>query len=148
MGLSILDDRSIVLAGGFKEGEMVKKVTKVDVSDLTNLFSSQEEADTHIMLHAVHLASTYKHIIIRSDDTDVLVLYACWALITMQRPEMVCDKVSTVGKDIYQNLPAAHALLGSDTIATFFQIGNRTTYSNLADLVREAKYFEDIWIIG
>ena len=100
------------------------------------------------MLHAVHLASIYEHIIIRSDDTDVLVLYACWALITMQRPEMVCDKVSTVGKDIYQNLPAAHALLGSDTIAAFFQIGNKTTYSNLADLVREAKYSEDIWIIG
>ena len=47
MGVSILDDRSFVLAGGFKEGEMVKKVSKVNVSDLTNLFSSQEEADTH-----------------------------------------------------------------------------------------------------
>ena len=79
MGPSILDDQSIVLAGGFKEGEVVKKVTKVIVSNLTDLFSSQEEADTRMLLHAVHLASTYERIIIRSDDTDVLVLLLYYA---------------------------------------------------------------------
>ena len=155
MGVSILDDQSFVLAGGFKKGEMVQKVSKVNVSDLTNLFSSQEEADTRMLLHAVHLASTYERIIIRSNDTDVLVLLLYYASkeqlgssVYMHAGHMsqfrdrrryipICDIVSKVGKDICQNLPAAHSLTGSDTTAAFFQIGKRTAYSKLAELVKE-----------
>ena len=48
----------------------------------------------------------------------------------------ICDIVSKVGKDICQNLPAAYAPARSDTTAAFFQIGKRTAYSKLADLVR------------
>ena len=154
MGPSILDDQSIVLAGGFKEGEVVKKVTKVNVTNLTDLFSSQEEADTRMLLNAVHLASTYERIILRSDDTDVLVLLLYYAskeqlgssvymhaghipqFRDRRRYIPICEIVSKIGKDICQNLPAAHALTGSDTTSAFFQIGKRTAYSKLAELVK------------
>ena len=159
MGPSILDDQSIVLDGGFKEGEVVKKVTKVIVSNLTDLFSSQEEADTRMLLHAVHLASTYERIIIRSDDTDVLVLLLYYAskeqlgssvymhaghisqFRSQRRYIPICEIVSKVGKDICQNLPAAHALTGSDTTSAFFQIGKRTAYSKLAELLKQNQIF-------
>lgn len=38
------------------------------------LHSNQEEADTRIVLHAVSLSNEHSRIIIRVDDTDVLVI--------------------------------------------------------------------------
>ena len=48
----------------------------------------------------------------------------------------IYEIVSKVGKDICQNLPAAHALTGSDTTSAFFKMGKRTAYSKLAELVK------------
>ena len=53
------DDQHIILAGGFADGHMVK-VTKSDMSDLPDMFSSQEEADTRMVLHATNLASDFE----------------------------------------------------------------------------------------
>ena len=42
---------------------------------VTQLKSSQEEADTRMLLHALHAAeSGFKAVIITADNTDVLVL--------------------------------------------------------------------------
>jgi len=49
-------------------------VTSVGVSCLEEMFSSQEEADTRLVLHAIKLSRDHQRIIIRCDDTDVLVL--------------------------------------------------------------------------
>ena len=140
MDPSIVDEKSIVLAGGFNEGSMVKKVTKASVTSLPELFSPQEEADTRMLLHAVHLSSNYERIIVRSNDTDVLLLlyyankeklgssvYMHAGHISQFRDQRryipTCTFVNKVGKDICQKLPAAHALTGSDTTGAFFQIG-------------------------
>ena len=154
-GPSILvDGQIIVLAGGFKVGQMVKKVTKASVTNLTELFSSQEEADTRMLLHAVHLSSSHQHIIIRCDDTDVLVRLLYYestelldSSVTMYAGHItqfrdrrgyipICKIVTKIGKDLCLNLPAAHAITGSDTTSSFFQIGKRTAYSKLAEAVK------------
>ena len=44
------------------------------VSSLEGLYSTQEEADTRLVLHAIMLSRDHPRIIIRCDDTKVLVL--------------------------------------------------------------------------
>ncbi|KAI9534112.1 hypothetical protein NQZ68_016830 [Dissostichus eleginoides] len=41
---------SIILAGGFDEGEQVKSICTAGVSSLTSLYSDQEEADTRMIM--------------------------------------------------------------------------------------------------
>lgn len=46
------------------------------MEEVTQLRSSQEEDDTHMLLHGLHAAeSGYKAAITIADDTDVLVLW-------------------------------------------------------------------------
>ena len=42
--------------------------------DLDRLFSTNKEADTRMLLHAIALALFHENFIIKSDDTDVLIL--------------------------------------------------------------------------
>jgi len=63
-------EKSVVLAGGFEDGEVVKVVTSVGVSCLEEMFSSQEEADTGVSCYQ----AVKRPIILCCDDTDVLVL--------------------------------------------------------------------------
>ena len=72
-------DDSIILAGGFDKAEEVKSICKAGVSSLTSLYSDQEEADTRMVLHAIHLAQSYPRVIVRCDDTDVEVLLIYYA---------------------------------------------------------------------
>lgn len=43
------------------------------------LHSSEEQADTIIVFHAIDLAQSHDRIIVRCDDTDVLVVLGCYA---------------------------------------------------------------------
>lgn len=59
---------------------VVKKVCSTGISDCSDIYSSREEADTRIILHALHadkmfgLKGTKGRIIIKSPDTGVLIL--------------------------------------------------------------------------
>ena len=64
----------IMLAGGFNNGQLVKVVEHTGVRERPELFSTHEEADTRILLHTIDLATTHSRIIVRCDDTDLLVL--------------------------------------------------------------------------
>ena len=58
-----------------KGGEDCFKITANDVEEVNDLKSVQEEADTRMMLHAVHIARFADDaIIISSEDTDVCLL--------------------------------------------------------------------------
>ena len=64
-------------AGTFQNPEVVKKITGDQVTDCVDLFSTQEEADTRIILHALHAdeqfgkCSVKGRINIKCSDTDV-----------------------------------------------------------------------------
>ena len=81
----------------------------------TDLFpvldSNHEEADTRLLLHAKHAASTHNTLIIRSPDTDVLVL--CTALqhfigkdiymMTGSGNKFRCIHINTICKELGEN---------------------------------------------
>ena len=66
--------KSIILAGGFSDRKIVMGVGIDSVFPLDSLQSTQDEADTRMLLHAVSLSSVNQRIIVRCDDTNVLVL--------------------------------------------------------------------------
>lgn len=47
----------------------------------------------------------------------------------------ILDKV---GHDLYESLPAAHALTGCDTMSSFFKVGKHTVYTRLMDYIQRA----------
>ncbi|KAI9526296.1 hypothetical protein NQZ68_040667, partial [Dissostichus eleginoides] len=51
------------LHSGFDEEEEVKSICTAGVSSLTSLYIDQEEANTRMVFHAIHLAESYSHII-------------------------------------------------------------------------------------
>ena len=70
MKLINASDKQVVTSGGFKNELEAWSLT--DSIDTGQLSSTQEEADTRIILHAI--SSKQESIVVSSRDTDVLVL--------------------------------------------------------------------------
>ena len=103
-----------------------------------DLYSSQEEADTRMLLHcqyASHRTSTETNIIVRSPDTDVLVILISYAKCMSQqilfdtgtgnkrRMISITNICDTIGAEVCAALPALHAFTGSDCISAFVRQG-------------------------
>ena len=58
---------------------------EVIVEDIRELQSNHEEADTRMYLHAMHVSKTHETIIVKSPDTDVLVLGIAFAQNTQKQ---------------------------------------------------------------
>jgi hypothetical protein len=77
---SLHEGLSLYLAGLFSNPETVKMLNQNGVLDCSCLESTQEEADTRIILHALYSDKLYQEnngqgrIVVKSPDTDVLVL--------------------------------------------------------------------------
>lgn len=67
------ENKVLVIARGYPNGEVVREITHKGGKCMEDLFSTHEEADTKMILHAIHTFS-FERTIIRCDDTDVLVL--------------------------------------------------------------------------
>lgn len=133
----------IYLAGGLSDGTSVKCVSHDGVTDISDLYSTQKEADTRMLLHACyadkqmagHEARGRRQIVIKTPDTDVLVLTAHYfshlkhtdeVWLEMGRMTAMEDQcrhipVHTIcqhlNPQIPKILPALHALTGCDTTA-------------------------------
>ena len=106
--------------------------------DVTHLRSSQEEADTNIILHAVDAASGgATEITIHSLDTDVFVLSLRYPLlcsnvrfviVTGQRDRLINLKhvAQALGSTKVAALPGLHALSGADITGSFAGKGKAT----------------------
>lgn len=144
------ENESVTLAGGFTDGLLVILVDQRGVREVPELFSTHEEADTRLLLHAIHLARSHSRVIVRCDDTDVLVLLIyycgegmfestkvymnaghCTKTTNRQRFIPVNNITDKIGQDVSRCLPASHAISGCDTTSSFFKIGKRTAYSKL-----------------
>ena len=157
-------DTSIVLAGGFADGEVVKVVHGEGVSCLEELESTQKEVDTRLLLHSIVLSRDHSRIIVRCDDTDVLVLLLYYSskgmlanevymhaghsykIFTKERYIPIHQISSKLGNSICHYLPAMHALSGCDTTTALHRLGKRTAYSALAknaDALHGLTKFED-----
>ena len=101
------------------------------VERLTDLDSSQEEADTRLLLHAAHAARSKFAVIIVSEDTDVLVL--CLAFKSFIPSSMfikfssqtrvkyldISRIVERIEASTCRSLPGFHAFTGCDTVSAF-----------------------------
>ena len=52
----------------------IRMNTTVEIQELKELETIQEEADTRMLLHAAHTSKTWTNIVMKSPDTDVFVL--------------------------------------------------------------------------
>ena len=113
----------------------------VDVNTVDALATSQEEADARIILHCNHVCKTTPgttHIIVRSPDTDVLVLLLKYARNfdpvvlfdtgTGDKRRLLYVKQinEVIGFDLCSVLPALHCFTGCDTVSAFVQRGKVT----------------------
>lgn len=112
-------------------------VSAVEVAELQ---STQEEADTRIILHAIHVAKSSdqaKCIVVRSPDTDVFILLIHYSS-SIGKPTLfdtgVGDKrriidvtslSTTLGSELTLALPAFHAFTGCDTVSAFVGKGKK-----------------------
>jgi hypothetical protein len=125
-------------------------------SPVLQLFSSQEEADTRIVLHcqyASSLASAETCIIVRSPDTDVLVilLYYCSSVVNkllfytgVGSHRWIIDSSSiyrTLGSATCAALPQIHAYTGSDFTSSFVRRGKIRPFQ----LVQKGPVYVDVF---
>ena len=126
-----------------------------------DLFSNHKEADTRMLLHAIHADARFGdmnvkgRIIIKSPDTDVLLLCIHF-FPSMRNTKELWFKTGTVtrtkdgrrylpvhdichihGPLVCKLLPAVHALTGCETTSSFFRIGKKTVLKTLQNNIDE-----------
>ena len=128
----------LIIAGGFKDVLVTRKVTKEGSCRDETLSCNHEEADTRLIFHAhkASLASQIKQIVVWSPDTDVFIL-CIYHKERIYSPELwfrtgVKDKsrfipVHTIctnfGSDLCKALLGFHALTGCDSTSGFASVG-------------------------
>jgi len=102
---------------------------------------SHEEADTRMLLHAADAAKTLKHVMIRTVDTDVVVLAVAffeqlhldtlWIAFGVGKNFHYIaahDIAVALGTKRSSALPVFHALTGCDTVSSFCGRGKSTSF--------------------
>ena len=154
---SLQEGQSLYLAGLFSNPETVKMLNRNGMLDCSCLASTQEEADTRIILHALYSDKLYQEnnvqgrIVVKSPETDVLVLSVhyfpnmkntseLWfqtGLITStkdcRRYILVHELYKSLSSVVCEILPADHALTGCDTTSSFFGIGKNSMFKALKE---------------
>jgi hypothetical protein len=161
--MRLSSENTVILAGGFDNGEEVKRVRKSGIDNLTELYSDQEEADTRLVLHAIHLARSHSRLIVKCDDTDVLVLLIYYTSKGMfgssavfmhsghglkERFIPVCSITQKLGPVLCDCLPACHALTGCDTTSSLYRIGKTTAFTRLKSHLSELKEMTKFGLSG
>jgi hypothetical protein len=145
------------LAGAGNDPMSVTNIFSGEVSKSVELFSTHEEADTRMLLHAIHADKVFAEsgvkgrIIIKSPDTDALVLCVHYLSMLQHTQELwfqtgtvsstkhrrryipVHDICSTLSPVFTNILPAAHAVTGCDTTSSLFGIGKRSVFKVLKE---------------
>jgi len=158
----IENDKKLWLTGCFKDVSLCKEFTKNTISIKYELSCYHEEADTRMVFFATYFNGIVDNLIIKSDDTDVLVILLHQLahknipanifllsghkgkFVDRERFVFLADIISSISLEISRSLPAFHALTGSDTTSSFFKYGKSkcldTLMKNFKDL-KELQYF-------
>ena len=108
------------------------KVTKEGWSEVSELITSQEEADTRVFLHALHAANEgARSVVITADDTDIMVIslglnrdipcsiYQKSGTKNRRRYIDICKLASSLGEKVCDVLIGYHSFTGCDTASAF-----------------------------
>ena len=117
----------VVVAGGCFVPQQTISSKK---PNMLHIHSSQEEADTRMILHAYDAARCgFQRIVINSRDTDVIVLLMYYSDIaqevwmraeTSKKPNNIPLHNITLSIGQRRSLPAFHALTGCDSTSQFY----------------------------
>lgn len=118
----------LVVAYGSDEGNVCTNTQR----DVSHLESTQEEADTRLLLHAADVQeSGFHRTVISSPDTDVLVLlvHFCHVLtpevwMRTKRNNIAVHNIN-LPTQVSRSLPAFHAFSGCDTTSQFAGHGKK-----------------------
>ena len=112
-------------------GERCFRLTKDDVTEITELRSMREETDTRMMIHVKHAAASYRNVVVISEDTDVFVILLSFhsqiptrILLRKGKGNAVrlidISRLGTIlGQDVCQALIGVHAFTGCDSVSAF-----------------------------
>lgn len=138
--------------------ETCYKLTKEKCEEVTELHSTHEEADTRLLLHALHASNAgSKSVIITAEDTDVMVL--CLAFQkditcpiyqkcgTQNRTRFVdiTKLVGSIGYGMCDSLIGLHAFTGCDTVSAFAGQGKLKA---LKMLKKDTSYQDTFSLLG
>ncbi|KAK3741541.1 hypothetical protein QZH41_002925 [Actinostola sp. cb2023] len=135
--------------------EMCFRITKDSCERIEPLASSQEEADTRMLLHAYHAAPDFESVVVHADDTDVLILLLAFSQDIVCNIFMKCGtqtrirfidvtKLSRVlGENVCKALIGVHAFTGCDSVSAFAGRGKLSAL-NLLDNVFYRQGFADL----
>lgn len=158
--LPTLGSKSLYLGGGFKE--VTKSVLMKDgsVTDVQELESTQEEADTRVLLHTVYSVQhdRIERVIIHANDTDVIVIciyYSAtllrdlpelWIAISQDTYVPIHELAAAMGPSQCRLLPFIHSLSGRDTTSYPFFTGKKAwlAKSKHNDLPALESFAEDV----
>ncbi len=131
------------------------EISSVGATTVDELRSTQEEADTRMLLHAAHAAAAagYRAVVITSEDTDVFVLslavrgfISCPVFVKCgQQTRTTYIDVSRVvrmlGSELCRSLPGLHAFTGCDSVSVFLGKSDITALK----LVKQTKSFQTLF---
>ena len=122
-------------------GDKCYQLSSGMVQPISELESTQEEADTRVILHAVHAArSRFASVVVVSEDTDVLILLLAFKSSISSSLFIKCGSqtrvkyidvsrvVESIGANICRSLPGFHAFTGCDTVSAFAGRGKVSGY--------------------
>lgn len=135
-------------------GEICYQLSSGIMQPISELESTQEEADTRILLHAAHAAkSRFASVVIVSEDTDVLVLLLAFKSFipssvfiksgsqTRVKYIDISRVVERVGASVCRSLPGFHAFTGCDTVSAFAGRGKVAGYR----IVKQNAEFQEMF---
>ena len=126
------DQAGIDSLGMAESGREAYQLSSWVVERLTDFDSSQEEADTRLLLHAAHAArSKFVAVIMASEGTDVFVLCSAFKSFIPSSIFIKCSPrtrvkyldvsriVERIGASTCKSVPGFHAFADCDTISAF-----------------------------
>jgi len=84
----------LYLRGGFNEENKTMLITEGSATDIAALESTQQEADTRVMLHAIYSVQNegVDRVVIHDNDTDIIVICLYYAATILQNLPESCRR--------------------------------------------------------
>ena len=134
----------LYLGGGFCDKTKAVLVSPGNVQPVLGLQSTQDEADTRVLLHTLYTAQNedVERVVIYANDTDIIVLavyYAATHLSLLQElwvrnaPQSylpIHEIAAKLGKPLCRALPFIHSMSGRDTTSYPYFTGKKAWLAN------------------
>ena len=127
-----LADISLIVSHGEACHSLKVIENALEVQRISELFSDHEEADTRLLLHARHAAQVFSTVVIKSPDTDVMILsvakshdfHECVLLFLTgtgidNRIINITEVGMKLGREKCQGILGLHIFTGCDSVSAF-----------------------------